>query len=93
MATYGAEFCTLNKYIAKRLDSLEKRSFKKKVWGIKVKENWRKRYNEELMQMFGDLDILSLVRIHRLYWSGHVNRMDGKSQVFKNNPQGSRLRG
>jgi hypothetical protein len=60
---------------------------------IKVKENWRKRYNEELMQLFGDLDILSLVRIHSLYWSGHVNRMDGKSQVFKNNPQGSRLRG
>jgi hypothetical protein len=29
--------------------------------GIKVRENWRKRYNKELMQLFGDLDILSFV--------------------------------
>ena len=46
--------------------------------------------------MFGDLDILSFVRISRLSWIGHVNRMDSKrkvSQVFNNNLQGSRLRG
>jgi len=51
---------------------------------------------KELMQLSGDLDILSCVRISRLEWIGHVNRMDSKSkvsQIFKNNPQGSRLRG
>ena len=26
--------------------------------GIKVNENWRKRYNEELLQLFGDLDVV-----------------------------------
>jgi hypothetical protein len=26
--------------------------------GIKGNENWRKRYNKEVMQPFGDLDIL-----------------------------------
>jgi len=48
------------------------------------------------MQLFGDLDILSSVRVSRLEWIGHVNRMDSKrkvSQVFDSNPQGSRLRG
>jgi hypothetical protein len=48
------------------------------------------------MQLFGDLDILSFVRINRLKWIGHVNRMDSKrkvSQVFINNLQGHRLRG
>jgi hypothetical protein len=48
------------------------------------------------MQLFGDLDILSFVRVSRLKWIGHVNRMDSKrkvSQVFYNNPQGHRLRG
>ena len=49
------------------------------------------------MQLFGDLvlDILSFVRISRLYWIGHVNGMDSKikvSQVFKSNAQGRRLR-
>ena len=61
--------------------------------GIKVNENCRRRYSEELMQLFGDLDILSFVRINRLNWIGHVNRMDSKrkvSEVFKSNPQGSR---
>jgi len=28
------------------------------------------------MQLFGDLDTLSFVRIRRLNWIGHINRMD-----------------
>jgi len=35
--------------------------------GIKAKENWRKRFNKELMQLFGDLDVLSFVITSRLY--------------------------
>jgi hypothetical protein len=48
------------------------------------------------MQLFGDSDILSFVRISRVNWIGHVNIMNNKKkriQVFNNNPQGSRLRG
>jgi hypothetical protein len=50
----------------------------------------------ELMQLFGDLDILSFVGIGWLKWVSHVNKMDSKravSQVFNNNPQESQLRG
>jgi hypothetical protein len=64
--------------------------------GIEMNEIRRKRYNKELMHLFGYLDILSFRRISRLNWIGHVNRMGSKtnvSQVFKNNPQGSRLLG
>jgi len=42
--------------------------------GIKVNENLRKPYNEELMQMFGDLDILSFVRISRFNWITYVKQ-------------------
>jgi hypothetical protein len=48
------------------------------------------------MQLYGDLDIVSFIRINRLRWIGHVNRMDNKRmvyQVFDNQPQGSRPRG
>jgi hypothetical protein len=38
--------------------------------GIKVNGNWRKRYNEILMQLFGDLGILSFVGISLLNWIG-----------------------
>jgi hypothetical protein len=46
------------------------------------------------MQLLGDLDTLSFVRINQLNWTGHVNRMDSTrtaSQAFNNNPQVSRL--
>jgi len=62
--------------------------------GIKVIENWRKRYNKEIMQLFGDSDILSLVRKSRLDWIRHVSRKGSKrkvSQVVENNPQRSPL--
>jgi hypothetical protein len=63
--------------------------------GSKVNENWIKRNNKELMQLFGDLDVLSFVGIIRPNRIGHVNRMDSKrevSHVFYDNSQGSRLR-
>ena len=48
------------------------------------------------MQLFGDSYILIIVRIIWLNWIGRVNGMGFQrqvSQVFNNNPQGSRLRG
>jgi hypothetical protein len=29
--------------------------------GVELNENWRKRYNEELMQLFGELDIRTFI--------------------------------
>jgi hypothetical protein len=40
---------------------------------IKAIENWRQRYNKELMNLFGDLDILQFSRISWLNLTGHVN--------------------
>jgi len=50
---------------------------------IKVSENCIKRYNREIMQLFGDLDILSFVRINRLNWIGYVNSRDSARKVSK----------
>ena len=63
--------------------------------GIKVNEYWRKRYNKELMQLFGDLDTHSFVRVRRLNCIGHVNNVQKRkiNYVFNNNPQRSRLKG
>jgi hypothetical protein len=66
------------------------------VGGIKTNGNWRKRYNKGLMQLFGDFGTFSFIGLGMLNWIGYVNRMDSKrnkSQIFKNNPQGSRLSG
>jgi len=42
VATYRAEFWTLNKYIAKWLDTIEGRVLRRMCGGIKVNENWIK---------------------------------------------------
>ena len=81
---------TLNKDIAKRLAAFEKKVFRRIVGGIKVSEKWRKQYNTELMQLFGDT--LSLVGGSQLKKIDLVNRMESKrkvSQAFNNNLQGS----
>jgi hypothetical protein len=51
------------------------------IGGIKVNENWKERYNEELMQLFGVLGKLSVFRRSRLNLIGHVNRTDIKNNV------------
>ena len=96
VGTYGAESWTLNKDIVKRLVIFERLVLRRMFRGITANGNWRKRYNKELMQLFGDLYILSFIGISVLNWNDHVNtrRMDSKrniSQILNNNPQGSRL--
>jgi hypothetical protein len=95
-ASFGTESWTLNEGIAKRLAAFERKLLIRMFGGNKVNENWRKRYNKELLQLLGDLDVISFARISQLNWLGHVNRKGSKrkrSQVSNNNPQGSRLRG
>ena len=56
----------------------------------------RRRNNSELMNLYEDLDIISFIRIIRLRWIGHVNRMDKERKVyniFYNQIQGTRVRG
>jgi hypothetical protein len=51
VAIYGAEFWALNKDIAKRFAVFERKVLRRMLMGITVNENWRKRYNKELMRL------------------------------------------
>ena len=95
MATDGAASWVLL-ILLNMLAAFERQVLRSMFMGIKLNENGRKRYNEELMQLFGDIDTLSFVRVSRLIWIGHVIRMDGKrkvNKVFNNNHWGILLRG
>jgi len=56
VATYGAESWLLNKDVAKWLAVFERKVLRRMFGRIKVNENWIKRYNKEVIQLFGDLD-------------------------------------
>jgi len=87
LARVRAESWTLNE----RMAALERKVLRRMFGGIKVSENGRMRCNEEVMQLFGDLDTLSFMRISRI----SVNRIESKgklSQISNKNPQVSELR-
>jgi hypothetical protein len=81
--TYGAEAWTMGSETGKRLAVFERKVLTKILGTIKINNCWRRRYNNELMQLYGDLDIVSFIRINRLRWFGHVNIMDNKIMVYK----------
>jgi hypothetical protein len=45
-----------------------------------TKENntWRIRYNNELYKKFDEPSISNIIKLKRLQWAGHVQRMDGR---------------
>jgi hypothetical protein len=58
------------------------RNILRRIFGaVKINNQCRSRNNNELKQLYDDLDIVSFIRISRLKWIGHVNRMDDKLKV------------
>jgi hypothetical protein len=69
--------------IGTRLAVFERKVSSKTLGAIQINICWRRRRNNELMQLYGDLYIVSFIRINRLRWIGHVNRMDNKKWCIK----------
>jgi hypothetical protein len=67
---------------SKRLAVFERKAVRKILGAIKINNCWRRRHNNELIQLYDDLDMISFIRINRLRWIGHVNRMDNKRMAF-----------
>jgi hypothetical protein len=57
----------------KWLAVFERKVLRKILRAIKINNCWRRRHSNELMQLYGNLDIVSFIRINRLRWIGHVN--------------------
>jgi len=53
---------------------------------------WSSRTNEEVRQLYGELDIVTEIKKRRLRWLGHVERMSEERAVkrlYQNAPEGS----
>src|ERR1700744_5423160 len=61
--------------------------------GVREGERWRKRFNFELKRDFGEPDIVTVVKVQRLRWVGHLVHMEENRApltLFQNNPEGRR---
>ncbi|PNF34250.1 hypothetical protein B7P43_G17276 [Cryptotermes secundus] len=73
---YGCEGLTLNKKEESVINSF-KRKILRRIYGP-IKENgiWRIRYNKELYKLYKEPEISVTIKLKRLQWAGHVQRMD-----------------
>lgn len=64
---------------AEKLDSFERRILRRIYGPMYDKREWRIRYNDEIYQLYKELRLSVYVRLRRLQWSGHIQRMqDGR---------------
>ena len=70
------------------------RKLLRKIFGpICVAGHLRSRTNEEVRQLYGELDIVTEIKKGRLRWMGHVERMSEEwvvKRLYQNTPEGSR---
>ena len=74
----------------------ERKILRKIYEPICVDDEYRRRMNHELYQLFSDIDIVRRIELQRLRWLGHVVRMDEDApaqKAYKSEPAyGSRRR-
>lgn len=62
---------------AMSLASYERKILRRIFGTIKTSDaEYRRRYNQEIYKLYGDMDIISYIKIGRLRWLGHINRME-----------------
>lgn len=82
---YDSQVRTVPKSDEKTL--IFERKILRRIFGpVKEGEVWRKMKNKELYELFGEADVVSIIKLLRLRWAGHVVRIsegEGKIQLFK----------
>jgi hypothetical protein len=68
----------------------------RKIFGPKRNEvtgDWRKVHNEELHDLYSSPSIITIIKLRRMRWTGHVARMGEKGNAYRllvGKPEGKR---
>ena len=81
--TYRAETWTLTNKIEKMLMTWERKIVRKIYGPTNESGQWRIKTNLELMTKYKSQDIVTVIKIRRLEWLGHVIRMNETRSVKK----------
>ena len=81
--TYGAETWTLTNKTENMLLTWEGKILRKIYWPTKENGQWRIKTNLELITRYKSQDIVTVIRIRKLEWLGHVIRMNDTRSVKK----------
>ena len=90
---YGSETWTFTQASEKLVNAFERKVLRRILGPVKEGDRWRIRYNNELYSIFDDPEISTLIRLKKLEWAGHVERMDDDKipkRLLKRHPEGRR---
>ena len=82
---YGCETWSLTLREERRLRVFENRVLRR-IFGARrdgVTGEWRKLHNEELNSLYSSPNIVRVMKLRRMRWSGHVARMEEGRGVHK----------
>lgn len=94
--TYGSETWVLTEHNKSQLAIFERKILRKIYGPVKENEEWRLRYNRELYELYNSPDIVTDIKVGRLRWAGHIQRMKANEMVRKimeSKPEGRRKMG
>ena len=77
VVTYASELWSMNGAEQERLRVWERKVLRKIFRGKMEDGVWKRRTNQELMEMYENPNIVSVIKSQRLRWLGHVERMAG----------------
>ena len=72
---YGAEAWTLLSTDVADLGVFDRKALRKVFGPVRVRDDFRIRYNSELYELLNEMDVVKRINIQRLRWFGHVVRM------------------
>lgn len=73
--TYAAETWVLTKRNERALDVFERKILRRIFGPVLDNGFWRRRYNNELYTLFNEPNVTAFIKLGRLRWLGHVERM------------------
>jgi hypothetical protein len=76
MLTYASETWRLTKRDRKQMNILERKVYRRILGPVYDNENWRILTNKEIYAIVKTPTITEKVRLHRLCWFGHGQRME-----------------
>jgi hypothetical protein len=93
---YGAESWVLSKAHELCLGVYERKILRRIYGPICEEATWRSRYNEELYCLYDETDLVTAIKIIRLRWAGHIERMQDNlpcKKITLDKPEGRRRAG
>jgi hypothetical protein len=77
--------------------NIYERKILRKIFGaVREVDHWRARYNNELYGLYREQDLVSYIKVGRMWWAGHVSRMedsDPAKQAMEQQLYGTRRAG